>query len=64
MSDRLIRRAEVERVTGLCERWIRNLESEGRFPHRVKLVTGGRAVAWSEQEVADWVAERLTEREA
>lgn len=61
--DKLLRASEVESRTGLTERWLRDLEKTGEFPARTKLVPGGRAVGWSENEVQEWIEARLAERD-
>lgn len=40
---------------------IARLEKAGEFPKRVKL--GSNRVGWVEQEVLDWLEERLKDRE-
>ena len=57
---RFIRRKAVEELTGLARSTIYQMVHEGRFPRPVRL--GGRAVAWLETEVNDWVAARIAER--
>ena len=57
---RFIRRKAVEERTGLARSTIYQMVNEGRFPRPVRL--GGRAVAWLETEVDDWVDARITER--
>jgi prophage regulatory protein len=57
---RFIRRKAVEERTGLARSTIYQMVNEGRFPRPVRL--GGRAVAWLETEVNDWVDARITER--
>lgn len=54
---RLLRLQDVCRTTGLCRSMIYRMEAEKRFPQRVKI--GHRAVGWVEQEVAQWVADRI-----
>ncbi|HIF9273850.1 TPA: AlpA family transcriptional regulator [Photobacterium damselae] len=58
---RFIRLKEVMYVTGLGRSSIYNYMAEGRFPKTVSL--GGRAVAWVESEVEQWIKERLVERD-
>ncbi|PSV24152.1 AlpA family transcriptional regulator [Photobacterium kishitanii] len=58
---RFIRLKEVMHVTGLGRSSIYNYMAEGRFPKTVSL--GGRAVAWVESEVGQWIEERLAERD-
>lgn len=56
MSQRYLRRAKVEDLTGLSRSSIYRLMSEGAFPRPVKLTA--KAVAWPEQAVHDWLASR------
>jgi len=51
----IIRRAEVERLTGLTSPHIYQLMRKGKFPKQVKL--GERAVGWIKAEVVQWVAD-------
>jgi prophage regulatory protein len=53
----VLRLPQVCRVTGLCRSMIYQLESERRFPGRIKL--GLRAVGWIEGEVQEWLAIRI-----
>ena len=57
---RFIRLKEVMHVTGLGRSSIYNYMAEGRFPKTVSL--GGRAVAWVESEVQEWLIEKVSER--
>lgn len=57
---RFIRRKAVEERTGLARSTIYQMVNEGRFPRPVRL--GGRAVAWLETEINDWVDARIAER--
>ena len=63
MTDRVLRRPEVEHKSGLCERQLRTLEAEDRFPKRFLISSNGRAVGWSEAEVDTWLTERIALRE-
>ena len=56
MIDRILRRPEVERVTGLSRTSIYALIAQGRFPRPVKL--GRQAVGWRESEIAAWIESR------
>lgn len=58
---RLLRRPEVENLTGLSRASIYEKMAEGYFPRPVK--TGARAVAWVESEIADWQRQRIAERD-
>jgi prophage regulatory protein len=56
VERRIIRRRQVQEITGLKKSAIYAMEKEG-FPKRVKL--GVKAVGWVESEVADWVDGRV-----
>ncbi len=47
-------------MTGLGRSSIYNFMVEGSFPKSVPL--GGRAVAWVESEINEWMEARLAER--
>ncbi len=57
---RLIRRHEVEQMTGLRRSSIYEKMSCGTFPTPVKI--GLKAVAWIEEDVARWINDRISER--
>lgn len=59
---RMLRRRQVEELTGLCCSAIYDLMKAGRFPKPVKI--GDRAVAWPQAEVDAWIAQRIAERDA
>jgi prophage regulatory protein len=58
---RMIRRPEVERLTGLRRSTIYELMARGQFPRPVAL--GRKAVAWLESEVAEWQRQRIAQRD-
>lgn len=53
---RMLRRPEVEARTGLSRSSLYAMMSRGMFPRPKRL--GLRAVAWSEDEVENWLATR------
>ncbi|EGR4170118.1 AlpA family transcriptional regulator, partial [Vibrio cholerae] len=57
---RLIRFREVLAMTGLSRSSMYRFIEENQFPTQVQL--GGRAVAWVESEVQEWIAQRITNR--
>lgn len=57
----LIRRPEVLRRVGIKTTTLYRLMSAGHFPRPVKI--GVAAVAWVEDEVDEWIASRISERE-
>jgi prophage regulatory protein len=56
-SDRLLRRREVEELTGLSRSTIYDWIRTGQFPRPVSL--GPRTVRWSEREVERWISDRI-----
>ena len=56
MSDRLLRREEVEVRTGLARSSIYRLMRLKRFPEPLRI--GDRAVRWPEAEIEAWLADR------
>ena len=56
MTVHLLRRNEVQRITGLGRTRLDELEREGRFPARVRV--SDRAVAWRSDELDEWLASR------
>ena len=54
--DRLLRRPDVENVTGLSRSTLYAMMAEGAFPKPVKL--GKRAVGWRASDIAAWLESR------
>jgi prophage regulatory protein len=54
---KILRLPQVCEVTGLRRSMIYQLETEQRFPRRIKI--GVRAVGWIQGEVQHWVAQRI-----
>lgn len=57
MKSSMLRLPAVKACTGLSRSTIYLRISKGAFPAPVAL--GGRAVAWIEQEIDDWVARQI-----
>lgn len=55
--DRMLRRKEVEQITGRSRSAIYEGMAAGTFPKPVKI--GARAVAWPESLIRSWIAERM-----
>lgn len=53
MVSSILRRPDVEAVTGLSRSTIYKWMNEGSFPKPVKL--GPRAVGWREADINDWL---------
>ena len=60
MSDRLLRRREVERVTGLARSTIYRYMREGDFPRPVRV--GPAAVRWRQSDLVRWLESRSVAR--
>jgi prophage regulatory protein len=58
-KTKIIRRLEVETMTGLKRSSIYAKMAEGIFPKSINL--GTRAVGWIESEVQDWLKNRIAE---
>lgn len=56
MALRILRRPDVERITGLSRSTLYAMMAEGAFPKPVKL--GKRAVGWREADIAAWLESR------
>jgi prophage regulatory protein len=62
MSDsraviQILRLPQVCARTGLCRSMVYQLEAAQRFPRRIKI--GVRAVGWIEDEVQEWLTQRM-----
>jgi prophage regulatory protein len=62
MVQKILRRSEVERVTGLKRTTIYEKMAAGAFPKPIQLT--GKAVGWLENEVAEWQQARIAERDS
>lgn len=62
MSERILRRPEVQTRTGLSRSTIYDAMARGEFPKPIKL--GLRAVGWSEAEITAWLETRKANRKA
>lgn len=56
MTDRILRRHEVEARIGLSRSTIYESMAQGEFPKPIKI--GRRAVGWPESVIAAWLNER------
>ena len=60
---RILRPHETAAKVRICDRHLRDLESQGLFPKRFSLnPKGGRAVGHLESEVDEWIAARAAAR--
>jgi prophage regulatory protein len=60
-TQAILRRTEVERLTGLSRSTLYDKMAAGQFPKSVPL--SGRAVGWLETEIADWQHACIAERD-
>ena len=56
MDERILRRAEVERVLGISRNTFYRLRTAGHFPAGIQLSHG--VTGWRLSEVQRWIAER------
>ena len=56
MSERLMRRREVEEFTGLSRASIYRLIAEGEFPRPVRVSATG--VRWKSSDISAWIQSR------
>lgn len=61
MIQTILRRPDVERVTGLSRSTIYEKIAHGKFPKPVPL--SAKSVGWLESEIADWQRERIAARD-
>ena len=62
MSDTILRKPDVLRITGFSDVTIRGLEKAGNFPRRFKLNPDGKHVGWLESEIQEWMQRRAASR--
>ena len=62
MSDtiRILRRSQVQNLTGLSRSTIYLQIAAGQFPRSIPL--GARSVGWIEAEIVDWLRSRVAAR--
>ena len=58
-TPKLINIAQVREITGISTASIYRLMADGLFPNRITLF--GRKVVWIEEEVKDWIEDRIIE---
>lgn len=59
----LLRLKDVLHITGLSRSHVYALMKQNLFPASVPLVPGGTSRAWVYQEVQNWLAQRVAERD-
>lgn len=63
LVDRVCRKPEVKRLTGLSDSTLYDEMAKGRFPKNFKLTPGGRASGWLLSDVLAYLAQRSSERD-
>lgn len=61
MVQKILRRDEVERATGLPRSTIYEKMTRGEFPKPIQL--SARAVGWLEDEILEWQKVRIAKRD-
>ncbi|MEQ1755280.1 MAG: AlpA family phage regulatory protein [Micropepsaceae bacterium] len=59
-EKRFLRWTQIARRIPLCRHQVNNLVKAGKFPEPIRL--GPNSVAWSEQEIEQWLADRMAAR--
>lgn len=60
--DQILRRPDVQRITGLARSTIYEMVARGEFPLPVRLTR--RAVGWRHSDIIEWLDARTAERDA
>ncbi len=58
MTQTVLRKPDIHRITGFSDVTIRDMEKKGLFPRRFKLNPQGKQVGWLETEVRSWLEAR------
>ena len=61
MNPLILKRREVEALTGLSRSSIYRLAAASQFPKPIPL--GPRAVGWRADEIVNWIEQRTAERD-
>jgi prophage regulatory protein len=59
---KIISKKQLRELVLYTPQHVQRLENAGKFPKRVRL--GANRVGWIEQEVLEWLSERIAERDA
>jgi prophage regulatory protein len=63
-GNRILRMRDLPAKVGLRPSTIYQLVAEGKFPPPFKLVIGGRASGWLEEQIDTWLATQSSHRAA
>ena len=59
---RILTKRQLKEMVAYSPQHIQRLERQGKFPKRVQL--GANRVGWVEQEVLDWLSEKIARRDS
>lgn len=62
LAERVLREAEVAKVTGLSRWTRRRLIARGEFPPSVRLTQTGSARGWLYSDIQAWLRQRIAQR--
>ncbi|EXJ09196.1 helix-turn-helix transcriptional regulator [Nitrincola nitratireducens] len=63
-SKQIIRRKEVETITGLSRSSIYREIAANRFPKPIKLTPNGTSVGWLVKDIYEWIEQRINDSRA
>jgi prophage regulatory protein len=61
MSERIVRKPEAVKITGLSHVTLWRMERDGKFPKRIAL--GQKAVGWRLSDIEQWMETRMAVNE-
>jgi prophage regulatory protein len=61
-NKRVLRRPEIKERTGLRDTALTDAIERGEFPAPIRPTDSGRICVWLEEEVDEWLAQRLEKR--
>ncbi len=61
MAPKILRRREVEALTGRSRSSLYRDMEAGKFPKPIQL--GEKSIGWLESEIVAWIEERIVERD-
>lgn len=65
MTERILRRPEVQQLVGLSRSTLYDRIADGEFPRPIKLGgPGRRAVGWPESVVQGWIADKMLDADS
>tara|TARA_A100001011_G_C13884175_1_gene664213 strand:- start:34 stop:255 length:222 start_codon:yes stop_codon:yes gene_type:complete len=60
-SNRILRYPEVKKLIPFSKSYIYALMAKGKFPKNIKLIDGGRAMGWWEEDIDQFINKRINE---